>query len=44
MRVVQDGKEDDHHPRGVAVHFLDLDRATRARLEAFVKAGTAPGR
>ncbi len=44
VRVVQDGKEDDHHPRGVAVHFLDLDRATRARLEAFVKAGSSTAR
>ncbi len=44
VRVVQDGKEDDHHPRGMAVHFLDLDQATRARLETFVRAGAQKNR
>ena len=44
VRVVQGSQEKDHHPRGVAVHFVGLDEAARARLETFVKAGSATGR
>jgi hypothetical protein len=44
VRVVQGSEEKDHHPRGVAVHFVGLDAEARARLECFVKAGSAAGR
>lgn len=44
VRVVQGSEERSHHPRGVAVRFLELDEAARARLDGFVKAGNAAGR
>jgi Tfp pilus assembly protein PilZ len=40
VRIVEDGaSESAHHPRGIAVSFVDVDADTRARLESFVKAG-----
>jgi Tfp pilus assembly protein PilZ len=39
VRVVQSGQEKDHHPLGLAVQFVGVDDAERARLELFVKAG-----
>lgn len=39
VRAVQAGEEAGHHPCGVAVEFVDLDAAVRARLLAFVQAG-----
>ena len=39
VRVVPGGQEQDHHPRGLAVEFVDVDEAGRARLESYVRAG-----
>jgi len=36
VRVSQPGEESSHHTRGVAVHFLEMDDESRARLAAFV--------
>jgi hypothetical protein len=36
VRVNQQRDESAHHTRGIAVHFLDVDDETRARLAAFV--------
>jgi c-di-GMP-binding flagellar brake protein YcgR len=36
VRVSQIEDESHHHTRGVAVHFLDVDEASRARLQTFV--------
>jgi hypothetical protein len=36
VRVCQIADESSGHPRGVAVQFVDLDAASRRRLEAFV--------
>jgi hypothetical protein len=37
LSLAQD--EGSHHTRGVAVHFVDVDPQTRARLKAFVGQG-----
>jgi hypothetical protein len=39
VRVVPGGQEQDHHRRGLAVEFLGVDEADRARLESYVRAG-----
>jgi hypothetical protein len=39
VRVVPGGREQDHHPRGLAVEFVGVDEAGRARLESYVRAG-----
>jgi len=36
VRVSQAEHESAAHPRGVAVHFVDVDESTRRQLEAFV--------
>jgi hypothetical protein len=36
VRVSLADHESPHHPRGVAVRFIDLDEPSRSRLEAFV--------
>jgi Tfp pilus assembly protein PilZ len=36
VRVAQAEGESRHHPRGVAVHFLEVDEASQHRLEVFV--------
>lgn len=36
VRVSQASHESADHPRGVAVHFLDVDEPARRELEAFV--------
>jgi hypothetical protein len=36
VRVSQAEHESTAHPRGVAVHFVDVDDATRRHLDAFV--------
>jgi hypothetical protein len=36
VRVSLAAHESPDHPRGVAVRFLDVDEASRGRLEAFV--------
>jgi Tfp pilus assembly protein PilZ len=41
VRIVHDGQEGAHRPRGAAVHFLDVDDEARARLESYVRAGIA---
>jgi len=39
VRVVEGDGEHAHHPHGLAVQFVGLDETTRARIEAFVRAG-----
>jgi Tfp pilus assembly protein PilZ len=41
IRLAQNGDENQHHPRGVAVQFVEVSDEARARLEAFVSAGGA---
>ncbi len=41
VRVAQSGEESNHHPRGVAVQFLEIDPSTLDLLETFV--GRGPG-
>jgi len=36
VRVSQAAHESAAHPRGVAVHFVDVDESSRRELEAFV--------
>ncbi len=44
VRAVRAGEEGHTRPQGLAVQFLDMDKDTRARLEAFVAAGKAAQR
>jgi hypothetical protein len=39
VRVAQDGEEDGHHPRGVAVEFVGLAPDVRDLLAGYVGAG-----
>jgi hypothetical protein len=39
VRVARSNEEQQHHLGGLAVEFLDLDEAGRARIEGFVKDG-----
>jgi hypothetical protein len=39
VRVAQSGEESDHHPRGVAVQFLETDPDTLDLLDRFVGRG-----
>jgi hypothetical protein len=39
VRVAQSGEESGHHPRGVAVQFLEIDAPTLELLETFVGRG-----